>query len=108
MNCHKELLDSAAKEKYPEFSSQLTTLLENPDPEKIFQPEGNKGSPLIPAAKERHYNIVSYILKKFEEVLKLDYTMTVKSNHAVHEIRGVTALWCAALGAHIAIVRELL
>ncbi|KAI6655803.1 Protein fem-1-like protein C-like [Oopsacas minuta] len=52
--------------------------------------------------------IVSYILKNFLEVLDLEYTMTVKPDFTGYEIRGATALWCAALGGNVNIVREIL
>ncbi|KAI6649724.1 Protein fem-1-like protein C-like [Oopsacas minuta] len=105
---HKELLDSAAKGKFPLFKSQLTSLLKKTHPKDIFQPKGNKGSPLILAAQKGQNKIVSYILKNFLEVLDLEYTMTVKSDFTGHEIRGATALWCAALGGNVNIVRELI
>ncbi|KAI6648076.1 Feminization-1b [Oopsacas minuta] len=107
LSWNKQLMDCAAKGEISLFQDQLATLLKNTVPEEIFQPEGNKGSPLVRAAQNGQNMIVTYILKNFIEVLDLEYTMTVKSNHAVLEIRGVTALWCAALGGHIDIVREL-
>ncbi|KAI6659487.1 Protein fem-1-like protein C-like [Oopsacas minuta] len=105
---HKELLDSAAKGKFPLFKSQLTSLLKNTHPKLVFQPKGNKGSPLILAAQKGQNMIVSYILKNFLEVLDLEYTMTVKPEFTGYEVRGATALWCAASGGNVNIVRELL
>ncbi|KAI6659483.1 hypothetical protein LOD99_10732 [Oopsacas minuta] len=81
---HKELLDSAAKGKFPLFKSQLTTSLKNTHPKDIFQPKGNKGSPLILAAQK------------------------VQSEFTGYEFGGAIALWCAALGGNVNFVRELL
>ncbi|KAI6655804.1 Protein fem-1-like protein B isoform X1 [Oopsacas minuta] len=52
--------------------------------------------------------IVSYILKNYLEVLDLEYSMTVKPDFTGYEVRGATALWCAALGGNVNIVSELL
>ncbi|KAI6659499.1 hypothetical protein LOD99_10747 [Oopsacas minuta] len=69
---HKELLDSAAKGKFPLFKSQLPTLLKNTHPKLVFQPKVSKGSPLILAAQNSQNKIVSYILKNFLKDLRLE------------------------------------
>ncbi|KAI6655812.1 Protein fem-1-like protein C-like [Oopsacas minuta] len=52
--------------------------------------------------------IASYILRNFLEILGLEYTMTVKSEFTGYEIKEATALWCAASGCNVTIVRELI
>ncbi|KAI6653875.1 Feminization-1b [Oopsacas minuta] len=105
---HTNLLDSAAKGKFSLFRSQLKVSLKNTPPPLVFQPKASKGSPLILAAQKGQNKIVSYILNNFLEHLELEYTMTLKSDVAGHEIKGATALWCAASGGNINIVRELI
>ena len=95
---HKKLLEFAKGGKYSAFKHQLNSMLKHTHAENIFQPKGNKGSPLILAAQKGHYKIVSYILKNFSEYIDLEFTMSVISEFTGNEVKGASALWSAALG----------
>lgn len=98
----------AAKDGMP---IALYNLLSNERPEtvtiginqKILEEDGQHRTPLIIAATYGHVNVVQILIDKF--IINLEVEGTVKSGGCI--IERATALWCAAGGGNLTVVKIL-
>uniref|UniRef100_A0A8D9EJB8 Protein fem-1 homolog B n=3 Tax=Cacopsylla melanoneura TaxID=428564 RepID=A0A8D9EJB8_9HEMI len=71
--------------------------------ETVIDYEGHKCTPLIIAARNGHDKVVKIIISKFEPNIEQEGSVKVDN----YVIEGATALWCAASGGHLSVIKTL-